>query len=117
MPLLGKEVLAAHVCNTLVTRSTATKNLSLGCQLPKLMRILSGTCAGLILLFLVWLDPPFGHAGQRTRECKMMAHKDACSEPAKGCMRVLCISILAGIQPSRAAAVVLPLLLKYCVWQ
>ncbi len=51
MPLLGKEVLAAYVCSTLVTRKTAIKNLSLGCQLPKPMRILSGTCAGLILFF------------------------------------------------------------------
>ncbi len=117
MPLLGKEVLAAYVCSTLVTRNTATKNLSLGCQLPRLMRILSGTCAGLILLFWVRSDPLCGDAGQRKRECAMVAHKDAYSEPAKSGMRVLCICILAGIQLRRAAAVVLPLLLKYCVWQ
>ena len=77
MPLLGKEVLAAYVCSTLVARSTAVKNLSLGCQLPKFMRILSGTCAGLILL--VWFGQNLlcGDAEQRERECKMVAHKDA----------------------------------------
>ena len=65
--------------------------------------------------FLVRSDLLCGDAGQRKRECKVVAHKDACSEPGKSSMRVLCISILAGIQPFRAAAVVLPLLLRYCV--
>ena len=116
MPLLGKEVLAAYVCSTLVTRKTAIKNLSLGCQLPKPMRILSGTCAGLIHLFF-GQNLLCGDADQRTRECDVVFHKDAYSEPAKGSMRVLCICILAGIQPRRAAAVVLPLLSRYCVWQ
>ncbi len=68
-------------------------------------------------VFLVWSDLLCGDAGQRKREREMVAHKDAYSEPAKGSMRVLCICILAGIQPRRAAAVVLPLLSRYCVWQ
>ena len=116
MPLLGKEVLAAYVCSTLVTRSTAVKNLSLGCQLPKLMRILSGTCAGLIHLFF-GQNLLCGDADQRTRECDVVFHKDAYADPANSSMRVLCIYILAGTQPRRAAAGVLQLLLTYCAWQ
>ncbi len=117
MPLLGKEVLAAYVCSTLVTSSTAIKNLSLGCQLPQLRRILSRTCAGLKLLFWLGQNLLCGGAGLRKRECESVAYKDAYPEPAKRSMRRLCICLLAGIQPWRAPAVVLSLLSSCCVWQ
>ncbi len=91
MPLLGKDVLAAYVCSILVTSSTAIKNLSLRCQLPKLMRILSRTCAGLKLLFLFGQNLLCGGAGLGERECESVTHKDAYPESAKRSMRRLCM--------------------------
>jgi hypothetical protein len=117
MPLLGKEVLAAYVCSMLVTSSTAIKNLSLGCQLPKLMRILSRTCVGLNLPFCFNQNLLWGGANLRERGCASVAYKDAYPEPAKRSMRRLCICVLAGIHPRRAPAVVLSLLSSYYVWQ
>lgn len=41
MPLLGKEVLAAYVSSTLVTRNSITRRLGRSCQLPQFSCMLS----------------------------------------------------------------------------